>query len=128
MRIYFTAAVPDNALQISAVFFFRACETGEYWGDRVCSPCGVGTFSVTDPSTVFSLSDLTQTDVCIECPEGSESCYGSTVIMKKGYWRISERATQTTTCPYEGSCGGGSGVGDALCTDGYEGIVLLRYH
>lgn len=107
--------------QTSFRLWFRGCETGEYWGERVCAPCEEGTFSVTDPATVSSLSDLTQLDVCLGCPDGSASCHGKTVVLKDGYWRISEKATSTTACPYEGSCGGGSGAGDVLCAAGYEG-------
>lgn len=123
MTVYLTALSDDATFQTSFELSFRECVTGEYWGDRTCIPCNEGTFSVTDPATVSSLSELTQLNVCLECPEGAEFCYGDTMTLEKGYWRISELATRTTKCPYSGSCGGGSGTGDALCTDGYEGMV-----
>lgn len=126
MTIYLTTAIESGTFQAAAEYWFRDCITGEYWGDRVCNPCEVGTFSVTDPATVSCLSDLTQQDVCRECPDGSDSCYGSSIILSKGYWRISDKSTSTTKCPYEGSCKGGAGSGDALCADGYEGMFCAQ--
>lgn len=121
LTVYLTTVFSDDSLQAISEFWFRDCITGEYWGERICNPCETGTFSVTDPATVASLSDLTHQNVCVDCPEGSDSCFGDTVIVSKGYWRISQQAKSTTKCPYEGSCGGGSETGDGLCTSGYEG-------
>ena len=128
LTVYITSADSEDQLRATAEFWFRDCITGEYWGDRLCNPCEQGTFSVTDPATVSSLSELTFSKVCVECPDGSDSCYGSTVIVSNGYWRISELATSTIKCPYEHSCEGGSGTGDALCAIGYEGNYWAGNH
>jgi hypothetical protein len=115
----------NEVLQISFNLYFRECVTGEYYSDSVCIPCEDGSFSVTDPSTTSSLSALTRDKVCRECPDGSSACHGSNVILKDGYWRINDQATSTLSCPYAGSCGGGVGTGDDLCTDGYEGKIPI---
>ena len=127
MLVDMTSSIDGITLQTSFKSWFRECVTGEYWSDRVCAPCEVGTYSVTDPSTILSLSELTQQQVCQACPDGASTCYGDTVVLEEGYWRISQQATSTMSCPYEGSCGGGEGTGDALCSDGYEGKYNKRY-
>lgn len=123
MAVSLTSNVDGIQLQSSVDLWFRPCVTGEYYTDSVCAPCEPGTYSVVDPSEVDSLSDLTQKEVCKPCPDEASSCYKDTMVLSEGHWRISEESTSILSCPFEGSCGGGSGTGDALCTEGYEGKV-----
>lgn len=126
MPIDLTTTIAGRTLTVSFVLKFRECVTGEYVGDSVCSKCPDGTFSVTNPATVSSLSELSQQNVCLKCPDGADNCNSGTVNLKDGYWRISEYAASTMSCPYVRSCIGGSGVGDDLCADGYYGITFAR--
>jgi hypothetical protein len=108
---------------ISAYFvlMFRLCVRGEYYQDSVCKPCEVGTYSLTDPSTK-ELSDLSNSDVCKPCPSGARDCYGDTIVLKEGNWRISDYSTALLACPYgDHACRGGTGSGDSLCGKGYTG-------
>jgi hypothetical protein len=131
MSVELTTLINGVPLRIPIELRFRECVTGEYYSDRICISCEEGTFSVTDPQNT-SLSELTQQQVCRECPDGASACYGNSVFLKDGYWRINNQSTSTLKCPYADSCGGGEGTGDELCTDGYEGniyryIVLLLF-
>lgn len=82
--------------------------------------CEEGTYSLADPATT-SLADLSQ-KVCLPCPDGAAGCYGDTIELDEGYWRISDIATRPLRCPLTKSCIGGTGSGDDLCANGYECI------
>ena len=105
------------------------CETGEYYADRICSPCRNGTYSITDPAAL-SLAEIREVSVCKACPSGVASCFADTLVLKEGYWRIGTQAVDVLTCPMaEESCVGGGGTGHELCAEGYEvsgrgGVVL----
>ena len=126
MRVDMSAQVSGNFFQTSVTLSFRECVTGEYYAESICRFCEDGTYSITDPSTT-SLEELGQNQVCKECPKGTKSCYGSFIELDSGHWRISEEATTILPCPFQGSCGGGAGTGNALCTDGYEGIATYVF-
>jgi hypothetical protein len=99
---------------------FRQCRTGEYYADRVCSPCRNGTYSITDPSGL-SLAEIREVNVCKDCPSGVKSCFADSLVLEKGYWRIGPEAVDVLQCPMnENSCAGGSATGDELCAAGYE--------
>ena len=99
---------------------FRHCETGEFYADRMCSPCRNGTFSITDP-TGLMLSEIREVNVCRDCPSGVSSCFADTLVLDKGYWRVGTEAVDVLSCPMEGnSCVGGAGTGEDLCAQGYE--------
>lgn len=134
LPINMTCTTENTLLSTYFVMSFRSCETGEYYGDSICTMCEDGTYSLTDPSTT-SLSDLSQSTVCKECPRGSSKCFGDVIEVQKGYWRIAESATTLLSCPYgEFGCKGGSGSGDDLCRAGYTGIkcctlvIILNAH
>lgn len=114
---------PSPTLLTAQVSFgFRACVRGEYYADRVCSECELGTYSLTDPNTT-TLSQLSQIDVCKECPSGVRRCQGDQLVLKSGQWRISDSAETILGCPFgESSCQGGTGAGEGLCREGYEGV------
>jgi hypothetical protein len=122
MPINLTCTTENAFLSTYFEMSFRSCETGEYYGDHICTMCEDGTYSLTDPSST-SLSDLT--DVCKECPSGSLDCYGDVIEIRKGYWRISNSTTTLLNCPYgDFGCRGGSGSGDELCREGYTGTIM----
>jgi hypothetical protein len=103
-------------------FGFRACVRGEYYADRVCSQCELGTYSLTDPNTT-GLSQLSQIDVCKECPSGARRCHGDELVLRSGQWRISDSAETILRCPLgDSSCHGGAAAGEGLCSAGYEGV------
>ncbi|CAN0440476.1 unnamed protein product, partial [Ectocarpus fasciculatus] len=77
--------------------FFRECVRGEYFGDSICIPCEDGTYSLTDPST-SDLGELGQQQVCQSCPNGASRCYGDTIDLNDGFWRVSDLATTTLSC------------------------------
>jgi hypothetical protein len=58
----------------------------------MCSSCENGTYSLTDPCSV-SLSRLTQIEVCKKFPDGADACYGDVIVVKEGYWRVSDEAS-----------------------------------
>lgn len=122
MEVFLSSTIAGVSLQTSFVLWFRDCVRGEYFGDNICSECDSGTYSITDPSSVLSLSELRQTEVCLECVDGASTCYGDTVVLKDGFWRVSEYSTIAVRCPYDGSCAGGGGTGNELCADGYKGM------
>jgi predicted outer membrane repeat protein len=122
MSINMTCTTENAFLSTYLDMSFRSCETGEYYGDNICTMCEHGTYSLTDPSSI-SLSGLK--DVCKECPSGSLDCYGDVIELQKGYWRISNSTTTLLNCPYgDFGCRGGSGSGDELCREGYTGTIM----
>jgi heme/copper-type cytochrome/quinol oxidase subunit 2 len=65
---------------------------------------------------------MDQISVCKACPSRVISCSGDVLVLKKGFWRISESSDRIQSCPYgEAACEGGESVGDASCAVGYEG-------
>ena len=100
------------------IMFFRTCVRGEYYGDRVCKRCELGTYTL---FTSDSYEDLPQT-ICKTCPSGAISCSGDLIHLDKGYWRIHDDTDKILSCPWgDQSCHGGTMVGDSLCAEGYEG-------
>lgn len=124
MPVNLTCTLLDVTFATYFALNFRDCVTGEYFGDSACIECEAGTYSLTDPATT-SLDDLGK-QVCQPCPDGSASCFGNTIVLEEGYWRISDMATSTLRCPHRDSCRGGAGTGDALCRDGYEGNIVAN--
>ena len=113
-------------------FDFRASRRGEYYEDRICNPCGEGTFSFTDPAGL-ALSEITKTEVCQACPPEAVSCYEDTITLKPGYWRSGNDSTNILECPWDAeSCLGGQSSGDASCGSGYHGPLCAicddEYH
>jgi len=102
-------------------FKFRPCTRGEFYGERICSSCAVGTYSFTDPAEL-SLSELTKTAVCQPCPSQATLCYKDVIVLKPGHWRSDNLSTNIMTCPWHSeSCRGGASGGDASCGEGYHG-------
>lgn len=102
---------------------FRECDRGEYFIERVCKACDEGSYSFVDPSS-WSLSELTRDNVCSECPAGAEECYGSEILVRRGYWRVSWDSSHIFECPLgEDSCLGGNRTGEESCGEGYTGAL-----
>lgn len=98
---------------------FRPCVRGEYYSGQECIPCESGTYSLSDETT--DLSNMNQISVCHPCPQHVRSCHGSTLVLEKGYWRISLDSDEIQSCPTESACLGGESAGDDSCDIGYEG-------
>jgi predicted outer membrane repeat protein len=110
-----------DAISTYFTLTFRSCVRGEYYQDSICKSCEAGTYSLTDPSTK-ELSDLSNSAICKPCPSGATGCYGDSIALKKGNWRISDSSSALLTCPYgDDACLGGTGSGDSLCRKGYSG-------
>lgn len=107
---------------VSAVLEFRDCVRGEYFSERVCSECPVGSYSLVEPSSL-PLSELTY-EVCQPCPDYSvaKHCSGDDIQLQEGHWRISTLTDSILECPKDApSCLGGSEAGDLSCGEGYFG-------
>lgn len=101
---------------------FRECEKGEFYGERICQPCANGSYSFTDP-TGMELNDITSS-ICEACPTQAVQCFKDTIVLKNGYWRISESSQSILECPLDSvSCIGGSLYGDGLCGEGYSEVL-----
>jgi hypothetical protein len=102
-------------------YSLRPCFRGEYFGERICTPCEEGTYSFVDPAE-RELSELTKSEVCQPCPSQASRCYQDTIVLIPGYWRSDNTSTNIVECPWhEESCRGGRSSGDASCGDGYHG-------
>lgn len=101
---------------------YRQCVRGEYLAqERACSLCTNGSYSLTEPAEV-GLDGLRESQVCKVCPEHAENCYGDNIFAVPGYWRNSDVASTLQECPFgEPACGGGGGVEDGSCEEGFEG-------
>jgi hypothetical protein len=102
------AAVPDLLIDLQ----FRKCERGEMVADGLCVVC---------PSGFYSLEYDTVTE-CSACPDHA-TCFGDSIVVDKGYWRLSDDTVTVFTCPLEGSCVGGLSTGVDMCSQGYTGIL-----
>jgi hypothetical protein len=122
MSVNFVANTADRILITTSVdMLFRTCKRGEYFGDSVCTPCEYGWYSLADPENI-PLSELSREHVCKPCPSGAKRCYGDSIDLKEGFWRVSDAATAILSCPYgQSGCTGGVGYGDSLCREGYKG-------
>jgi hypothetical protein len=121
LKMSVTTTLATVSGDASFEFEFRSCARGEYYGERICSPCEAGTFSFTDPHGV-ELSQLTKSSVCRACPRQALSCSGDTMVLRRGHWRSDNDSTNILECPWDAeSCEGGAITGDASCGDGYRG-------
>jgi hypothetical protein len=112
---YTTSGSTQKSFQDTIGISFRSCRRGEYYHDKICTECEVGSYSLLDNF------DLSVTE-CNNCPKEASACWGDAIELKKGYWRITDDASTVQECPYgKGSCVGGTGSGDELCGKGYEG-------
>lgn len=99
---------------------FRECERGEYYSDRVCVKCDLGSYSFT---TSADMEDL-KPSICKPCPDNAEWCAGDQIYLQAGYWRIHHDTDEVLPCPWaDRGCRGGDAVGDELCSPGYEGAL-----
>jgi hypothetical protein len=108
---------------------FRKCVRGEYYGDRACHKCELGTYSFT---TSDNNQDLKQS-ICKPCPDNALSCIGDEIHLERGYWRVHQDTDEILACPWgDRGCQGGTMVGDDLCGTGYEGplcaVCAEGYH
>lgn len=120
MTIGFTTSVVTQS--VTAILSFRECKRGEYFSDRVCTSCPVGSYSLVEPNTK-QLSDLTHS-VCEQCPNSdiAKYCAGDSIFLQEGQWRISTSTDFILSCPKDApSCQGGLEAADDSCGEGYHG-------
>lgn len=120
LTISFTTGIVAESL--TAVLSFRDCVRGEYFSDRVCTVCPVGSYSLVEPD-VKSLSELTYS-VCQQCPNSdvAKGCQGDSIYLQEGHWRISTSTDFILSCPKDApSCQGGLVAADESCGEGYHG-------
>lgn len=107
--------------ETSFSYFFRVCARGEYFEERICNPCEVGSYSFTDPNDL-ALSEITRDLMCNPCPEEAVYCYKDIMELKRGHWRSDEDSTNILECPWDlESCRGGEVTGDESCGTEYHG-------
>jgi hypothetical protein len=98
----------DYSLVVQNTLSFRQCVDGEILVNNQCLLCPSGGYS-------FRYDPLQPVTQCIPCPENSDDCYGSTIIVSPGYWRINQYAVILEECNYGSlACIGGDGMGVAL--------------
>ena len=97
---------------------FRDCGRGEYYSDRVCVECDLGSYSFMTSSDVEELKP----SICKPCPEDAKWCKGDRIHLEDGYWRNHENSEDILKCPWgDRGCIGSTSVGQDLCAVGYEG-------
>lgn len=105
----------SKVFSTNVVLYFRECEVGEYSNGQECIICEHGTYS-------FNTNIPTDSSICKSCPSNTLSCYGSTLVLKEGFWRISSNSIDIFSCPYGSkACKGGETINIESCNIGYEG-------
>jgi hypothetical protein len=104
----------DTATTVESVTFtakFRGCWIGEKYENGECIECPNGYYSLVENATD-----------CLPCPDNAKECYGKTIVVEEGYWRISSLDDNIMTCPLiSSSCKQGDYSGQDSCNAGYEG-------
>lgn len=108
MTVGFTsqqARAPGYSTVVAKVTLtFRDCRDGEILVNNQCEECPPGSYSLHyDPD-----------GKCIPCPENTDGCFGSSIAVLPGYWRISPDSTVMMQCPMPDACLGGDG---GTCSD-----------
>ena len=89
-------------LVVQSTFVFRQCVDGEILVDNQCIVCPSGSYS-------FHYDPLHPTIQCTDCPPFTADCYGATILVSPGYWRINKYSIVMSECPYgKAACHGGT--------------------
>lgn len=100
-----------QTLTATTTIHFRDCIAGEILSNSMCVQC---------PENSYTFE--TGGYKCYSCPDHSTGCYGSTIEVEAGYWRISNESESLLECPMGvASCSGGTESNDASCNAGYHG-------
>jgi predicted outer membrane repeat protein len=119
MTILAQSSIDNDIPSVNFTLSFRACTVGEYYNGYSCQLCETGTYSLLSYS---SLDEMSQIEVCQRCPSEADTCYGSTMDLKSGFWRLSESSDVIFACPTgTAGCQGGNESGNGLCHEGYHG-------
>lgn len=101
----------NNAFKMS----FPACNEGEYLFGNQCKPCEIGS---------YSLSSDWNGAKCKLCPNNAKICENNTIIVKSGFWRISNKSDIIQQCLLgDVSCRGGNLASHNQCNSGYYGYL-----
>lgn len=122
------------------------CTEGDYDAGYACVPCDIGTYQPLPGQQSCIPCDDTKTTIdnrrtsedecicksglylentedvsCKLCPLGF-TCADEGLVVNEGFWRQSNNSAHAIMCRGSG-CAGGVGAADALCKDGYRGVV-----
>ena len=88
-------------VEVQSTFVFRQCVDGEILVENQCLVCPSGSYS-------FHYDPLHPTTKCTDCPPFSYDCFGSTILVSPGYWRINKYSIMMSECPHgKAACHGG---------------------
>ena len=102
-------------------------------GERYsCTKCQKGTFAPKEGSVSCGSCANGQvapnrgSELCVQCPGGATCEDTSSVTINPGHWRPSINESsggkfKVYACPIAEACPGGSGYGEALCSEGFVG-------
>jgi hypothetical protein len=103
---------------VQSTLMFRQCVDGEILIVNQCLECPSGGFS-------FNYNPLQPVTQCTTCPENSYDCYGSTILVSPGYWRINQYAVTIVKCNYgTAACIGGDGMGVTNSSRRLQGVAF----
>jgi predicted outer membrane repeat protein len=105
-------------INISTLFHFRLCHTGEIIVSGTCEICPVGSSSLID--------NVERDTICKDCTNvvGVRSCQSNYIEIESKYWRQYDNSETVLSClPYLNGCNGGFETGDKSCRHGYRGIL-----
>ncbi|EWS71710.1 transmembrane protein, putative (macronuclear) [Tetrahymena thermophila SB210] len=98
---------------------FRQCIAGEILTQSgslfLCQECKEGFYSLSQPNQTNK-----QSQQCERCPENAEKCYKNKIIVKKGYWRISDETNVIIKCKNNEQNCNGNELTD-YCKEGHIG-------
>jgi predicted outer membrane repeat protein len=105
-------------INISTLFHFRLCHTGEIIVTGTCDICPAGSYSL--------INDVQSDTACKDCSKvaGVRSCHSNYIEVESKYWRRYNNSETILSClPYFDGCNGGFETGDESCRHGYRGIL-----
>jgi hypothetical protein len=118
MTVLFEDTTASSLVKSNTIsLLFRTCLVGEYYSSGECRKCEVGFYSK-KPNTNLSVTQ------CETCPVSAAACNGSSIVLRAGYWAVSEESPRIMQCPMgtsacpggiqrRGGGGGGDEGGDA---------------
>ncbi|EAR83976.2 transmembrane protein, putative (macronuclear) [Tetrahymena thermophila SB210] len=121
----------QNQKPILMLIQFRECLLGEIIQQStaeisICKQCEVGSYQLIDPQTLQQQSLIKQENMvknqCNSCPFSANSCQGSTIILKDGYWRSGNNSDEILQCNTNtNSCQAENPQSLEGCVQGYIG-------
>ncbi|KAL4429896.1 hypothetical protein ABPG74_022919 [Tetrahymena malaccensis] len=100
---------------------FRQCQIGEILIQekqyQICYPCPEGFYSLQSVSQIEN-----NTHLCLNCPDQANSCKGSLIFLKNGYWRQDNYTDNILQCSFNpDNCQAESAESRFYCKKGFVG-------